>query len=549
MKSKELHPLIPDMVSDYKKGKMNRREFLRFSALLGVSTYTAAQLGGFMLPRKALASAPKRGGVIKMSAKLVKITHPAQFSWIMPSNVVRQVCEYLTFYGADNVVKPYLAESWDVSEDLKTWTLNLRKGVTWNNGDAFTADDVVFTLNQWMDQDVKSSMLGLVGKYMDASGVEKVNDHQVKLHLNTPEIAVPEHLFHYPALILNAKTFEGDFLKAPVGTGPFTLESYEEGKAAVLKARKDYWQKGVDGKPLPYVDEVKILDVGASIEPHIGALKSGEVHLVDNSDLPGPQLPNAVKDDPNITILPVPTSTTRVLRMRVDAKPFDDNRVRMALKLCQNREKILALAYQNEGLQGQDIHVYPNHPDYCEVPTPAYDPAKAKALLAEAGYPDGIEMDLAVGSDWPEVVRYAEVLKQDAKAAGITINIKTMPNPQYWEKWTEVPLGITPWTHRPLGAMLANLAYINDSEGNPVPWNETRWVDKEYSELVTQVNGTVNMEERRKLFCKIEKIQQERGSIGVAFWMNTWSCPRKELKGIEAHPNLYYMFAAAWLES
>jgi peptide/nickel transport system substrate-binding protein len=85
-------------------------------------------------------------------------------------------------------------------------------------------------------------------------------------------------------------------------------------------------------------------------------------------------------------------------------------------------------------------------------------------------------------------------------------------------------------------------------KGKPVPWNETRWVDKEFSELLTKANGTVDVEERRKIFCKLEKIQQERGSIGIAYWMNTWMCSAKKLKNVEAHPNLYMLFNAGYLD-
>jgi peptide/nickel transport system substrate-binding protein len=467
----------------------------------------------------------------------------------MPSNSMRMVFEYMTLTDPDNVTHPYLCESWSASDDLKTWTWNVRKGVKFNNGDSFTADDCIFTINQWINKDVKSSLLGLVGSYLDPTGIEKVNDHQFKLHLKRPEIAVPEHFFQYTAQVLNHRTFEGDMKKAPHGTGPYTLETYKEGEICVVKARKDYWQKGFDGKPLPYIDEIRFIDMGGELAPQVAALKSAEIDLVDASDNPGPQIMMAVKKDAHISVYPVPTATTRVLRMRVDMKPWSDNRVRMALKLCQNREKILALPYQGEGLQGQDVHVYPKHPEYCKKPIPAYQPDKAKKLLAEAGYPNGIDVNIAVGSEWTDVVRYAEVLKQDAAPAGIRMNIQTMPTSQYWEKWTEVDLGITPWTHRPLGTMVPNLAYIADDKGKPVPWNETRWVDKEFTELLDKASGTLDVEKRRQIFCKLEEIQMTRGPVGIAYWMNTWMCANKRLKNVKAHPNLVFLFNEAWLDA
>jgi len=235
-----------------------------------------------------------------------------------------------------------------------------------------------------------------------------------------------------------------------------------------------------------------------------------------------------------------------VLRMRVDLKPWDDNKVRTALKICQHHEKLLALVYFNEGLQGQDFHVYQLHPEYCEKPIPKYDPQRAKQLLKEAGYPNGIDVNLAVGT-WPDVVRYAEVLKQDAAPAGFRINIQTMPTSQYWEKWTEVDLGITPWMHRPIGTMVLNLAYIADSEGKPVPWNETRWSDPEFSKLLTEANGLLNVDERRKVFCKLEDIQQQRGSIGIPFWRNAWYVLSKKVQNVQGVPPLYMTFNEAWL--
>jgi peptide/nickel transport system substrate-binding protein len=122
-----------------------------------------------------------------------------------------------------------------------------------------------------------------------------------------------------------------------------------------------------------------------------------------------------------------------------------------------------------------------------------------------------------------------------------------MPTSQYWEKWTEVDLGITPWMHRPIGTMVLNLAYIADAAGKPVPWNETRWSDPEFSKLLTEANGLLNIDERRKVFCKLEDIQQQRGSIGIPFWRNAWYVLSKKVQNVKGVPPLYMTFNEAWL--
>ena len=548
MKKNGIHPAIHELKDDLVKGKLTRREFLRTATLLGMSAIAASQMAGLAMPRKVFAATPKRGGTLRVASPIQKAVHPAQFSWASPSNQMRQVGEYLTWTDGKNITHPYLLKNWEASGDLKTWTLNLRQGIKFNNGDNFTVDDVIFTMHQWKNKDVGSSMLGLMA-YLDPSGIEKVNKYQIILHLNTAEIAVPEHLFHYPAIILNHKTFEGDFIKRPHGTGPYTLEEHLVGERVIVKRRNDYWQKGADGRPLPYMDGIQFNDMGSEMAPQIAALKVGEIDMIDLSDGGGPEAFNALKDDPNVTILPSATAGTQVLRMRVDMDPWKDNRVRMAVKLCQHREKILALSFFNQGLQGHDFHVCPLHPEYCEKPVPKYDPKRAKQLLKEAGYPKGLDVNLAFGTGWPEIVRYAEILKQDAAPAGLRINLDTMPNDQFWGKWTEVDFGITPWYHRPLGTMVLNLAYTADADGKPVPWNETRWVDDEFSKLLTQANGTLDVDERRKIFCKLEDIQWSRGSIGIAWWRNKWYTVSKKVKGVEPSPSLYMNFNNVWLES
>jgi len=566
---KHEHPYVPELQHLYQAGRISRREFLRNATLLGVS---AAAAGAFVAscapepapeataepaaptaepatPTEAEPSGPVRGGRLRFASQVHKVTHPAQFSWASPANQLRQVAEYLTVTDAENITHPLLLENWEVNEDLETWTLNLRQGVTFSNGDAFVSDDVIFTMKEWLDEDVGSSMLGLVGGYLSAENIERVDDYTVKLHLDRPEIAVPEHLFHYPALVLNHRTFEGDFIKKPHGTGPYTVDSYSEGERVLLKRRDDYWQMGEDGDPLPYLDELEFIDMGSDMAAWIAAIRSGEVDVFELGDQGGADVYQALEDAEGVVQEGITTGQSRVLRMRVDLEPWGDNDVRMALKLCQNHEKILNLAYFGEGEQGQDFHVYSGHPEYCDKPVPAYNPEKAKQLLADAGYPDGLDVEIAVGSGWPDVVSYAEILKEDAQAGGFNITINTMPNSQYWEQWTEVDLGITPWTHRPLGTVVLNLAYVGDENGDPVSWNESRWVDEEFSELLSKANRTLDVEERRQVFCELETIQWERGSIGIPFWRNVWQVYRDNVKNVSAHPTLYLLINEAWKEA
>jgi peptide/nickel transport system substrate-binding protein len=212
----DAHPYIPELKDLYQKGRITRREFLRNATLLGMTFASAsaflAACGATEAPTSAPTATqaamateapqateppaagmgPTRGGSLKVASRVQKVTHPAQFSWVSPSNQLRQVAEYLTYYGVDNVARPLLLESWTPSEDLQTWTLNLRQGIMHNNGDEFNADDVIFTMKEWLNEDVGSSMLGLIGDYLSAENIERVDDYTVKLNLSRPEIAVPD---------------------------------------------------------------------------------------------------------------------------------------------------------------------------------------------------------------------------------------------------------------------------------------------------------------------------------------------------------------------
>lgn len=551
-----IHPAIPDMYEKMQAGRVSRRDFMRYSTLLGMSAAMAVACASPQEPAAeegaaavsdpvgdaAAAGGITRGGTFTRAMQLQLLDHPARLSWTQGANIVRQTNEYLTETGPDNITRPLLLERWEANEDVSVWDLYLRQGILFNNGDELTADDVIFTFGQWLDEDIGSSMLGLLSYLGGMQNVEKVDDYHIRLNLASPNIGVPENLFHYPAVILH-RDFEGDIVRQPVGTGPFILEEYAEGERARFTARTDYWRNGADGSPLPYLDEVTYISLDK--DAAVAALQSGQV---DGIYQPRPADWQALKDVPGISVKSASTAQVFILRMRVDLEPWSDVRVRNALKLCQDREKILRLSYFGEGDLGIDAHVAPVHPAYAPKPIQEYDPERARQLLADAGYPDGLTVNLATKNDESEP-EIAQVLKEDAAAGGFNINLDiTEPN-GYWDRWTEVDLGITAWTHRPLDTMVLPLAYIADDEGTPVPWNETRWVDEEFTRLLRQAEGTLDVEARRGLMSQIEDIMIERGPIGISYWKKIWDITNDEVKNLPAHPTNYDFLAEAWKEA
>jgi peptide/nickel transport system substrate-binding protein len=323
------------------------------------------------------------------------------------------------------------------------------------------------------------------------------------------------------------------------------LQEYKVGERVVIKARQDYWQMGADGQPLPYLDGIEFIDLGNDQTAATTALQSGQVMSVYDVT---PDSFLALRDDPNIVVQPITTAQSRVLRVRVDLDPWKDNNVRLALKKCQDRQKILDQAYFGEGQLGHDTHVAPVQPEFAPMDVPEYDPEGAKKLLEEAGFGDGLDVSISVGTGWTDIVAYIETLQEDAKAAGINITLDTMPNSAYWDLWTETAVGVTPWTHRPLAVMLLPLAYIADSEGKPVPWNESRWVDEEFTQLLQKAQGTLDVEARRAIMADLQRIQSERGSIGIAWWQNIWRVTNPAIQNVEPHPTDYYLWREIWLD-
>ncbi len=544
---KTSHPYIPTLLTQLNEGAISRRDFLRKSTLLGLSASAAYAMAGIAEPIVAASAEDMpKGGNLRIGMRCMEIKDPHVADFAEKSNVIRQVCEYLTLTDRNNITHPYLLEKWDVSDDLKTWTLHVRKDVKWRKGRTLTADDVVWNLKRVCDPKIGSSMLGLFTGYLveeyetgekDDKGnpkkssrlwsdkaIEKVDDYAVRLNTSTPQIAVAEHLFHYPMFILDPEE-NGSFGAGANGTGPFEIVEYTVGKTAKYKARSDYWGDG------PYLDTFEFIDLGDNPSAGIAAMASKQVDGLSEAD--AVQI-NSMKAFPHVAVHKTETTQTIVARMHSDVEQFKDKRVRQAMRYAIDRDKIIQTVLLGTGTPAEDHHVAPSHPEYAALPKYGRDIDKAKKLLAEAGFPDGFEYDMVTRPDPIWELNTAQALAEQFKDIGIKINIKSLPSAQYWEVWTDAPFSLTGWGHRPLAIMTLGLAYRSNAA-----WNESRFSNAEFDKLLTQAEGILDPKERSKVMAKIEAIMQDEGPIVQPFWKVFSTVMDKKVKGFELHPSQY----------
>jgi peptide/nickel transport system substrate-binding protein len=562
------HPKVGEAFSMLRDGRMDRREFIRAATLLGTSAAAAYAMAGLPSPSFAASSAgaatlpfgpdnpkAKSGGILKIAMEVQKMEDPATYSWVQMSNQTRHTVEYLSMTGPDNITRPMLAESWKPTEDLKSWTFNLRKGVLWHNGEEFTADHVAWNIKRWLDPKTASSNIGLSfasamvedSDEKDAKGkplkrmikgaLEVVDKYTLRLNLSKSVLSVPEDLYNYPTAIVHP-SFKAPLSDNMIGTGPFALAELKVGDRCILKRVK----KTSDGKDFNYwggnvyVDEIHYYNFDA--ENQLSAFASGDV---DSLYAFGVEQMDMAKSLPgNIHV--ARTAQTICCRMQVTAKPFTDKRVRQAIIKAVDNSAVKQLVYAEGGDVGENHHVAPIHPDYLALPPLKRDVAASKQLLKDAGLANGVEVTIDIGNtDGPWHQTVCEAMRDQMKEAGITLKINVMPAAKYWEIWDKTPFGCTAWTHRPLGTMVMSLGYRTGA-----PWNESRYSNPEYDKALDAAEGVLDPNERKAKLGVAEKILQDDAVMILPLYRPIYTMVTKNVNDYQGHPTQYHQFNKVW---
>jgi peptide/nickel transport system substrate-binding protein len=528
----DIHPSAKDYAREVSAGTLSRREFLTRATSLGITATAAYGLLGLAQPAKAAAHA-QAGGTLRIESTVKALKDPRTYDWPQMSNFTRGYLEYLVEYQADGSFAPALLENWAVNEDATEYVLSLRPGVTWSNGDAFTAQDVAFNITRWCDKSVEgNSMASRMGSLIDEeTGVARegaitvVDNTTVRLTLVNPDITLVAGFSDYPAAIVH-QSFNGDPLDNPIGTGPYMPADFEVGIKAVLVKNEDHqwWGEGA------YLDRIEYIDFGTDQAAIVAAVDADEVDMVYESI--GDFI--FLLDDIGWSKSEAVTANTICLRpnQAVEVggiKPYADVRVRRALAMALDNNVLLELGFSGNGQVAENHHVCPLHPEYAELPAPVYDPEGAKALLEEAGMADFEHELISIDDTWRKnTTDAAAAMLRDA---GFKIKRTVLPGATFWNDWTKYPLSTTDWAQRPLGVQVLGLAYRSGE-----PWNESAFSNPEFDALLTEALAIANADERREVMAKLEKIMQEEGVIVQPYWRSIFRHYKESVVGAEMHP-------------
>jgi peptide/nickel transport system substrate-binding protein len=489
---------------------------LFFQACSGVSaTSTLNQLSQDQT-QTATAEGTIKKDTLRVAMQPIVQIDPALISSDPEVMVANAVYDYLVDITPQNTIAPRLATDWQVSDDGLTYIFNLGKDVTFHDGSAFGANDVVWTFNRLKDPNVGSSTADL---YANIDKIEASGDLQVTFTLKSPNPFFLFDLSDNHALVMKANTQDPNNFN---GTGPFVVTSYSPEDRIIVEANPNYFVKGEPR--LSGIEFIFFNDQTAQVD----ALRGGQVDFVFAIST---DLYTSLQNEQNLNLLEVATNSFDLVRLRADQKPGNDPRVIQALKLSTDRQAIFNLVLQGFGETGRDSPIGPLYTQYYtdQYPLPARDVNKAKQLLADAGYQNGLKLDLHT-PDTGNRPNLAAVLKDQWEESGVDVNVIVEPESVYYGEnhWLEVNLGITGWGSRPYPQF-----YLDVMLKCGAKWNEAHYCNSELDNLINIAGTTMDEEKRVEAYHEIQKILIDNGPIIIPYFFAQLGAIDNQYQGFE----------------
>ncbi len=510
---------------------LNRRELLQRAAIVGA----ALALPGAAASAASAAEAarPKRGGRLRVAdpgGGSIETLDPARSINLIDEMRDRQLYDTLTFFNPKYELQPWLAESLEPNANATRWQIKLRRGVTFHNGKALTADDVLATWRHILDP--KTASPGAAQMFaLDLKRTRKVDKYEILAVLKQSQIDFPYLLSGREQSIIPAGF--SNFAK-PVGTGPFQFVSFTPGRESLFKRNPNYWQEGQ-----PYVDELQIVSIPDSAA-RVNALLGGQVDAIDNLPYVNAR---TLKGNPKARVVVTPTPTCLPWVMQVGQKPFNDSRVREAMKYAVDREKTVKVALQGFGHVGNDIFGLGTPSYNSRLPQHRYDPERAKRLLKAAGH-DRLAVTLHTNPATVGDVESCQALREQAKAAGIDVTVKVWDSAKYGSDiYLKVPFFQSYWNFPP--EIMFPFAFLENSI-----YNETQFADRSFERLYAKAEATVDKAKRQKVYDDLQEIIWRRGGYVVWGFFDFTDAVSPRVRGVVPHAyfNLgAFQFRTWWL--
>lgn len=480
---------------------------------------------------------PRRGGTLRISVdQAVGVLNPL-LTRVNPEYLVAELLyNGLIRLAPDMSAAPDLAQSWSANPDLTEWTFRLRPNVSFHDGSPCTARDVVATFAAILDPRTASPARPNIGPIRE---VHAADDATVLFRLSGPYADLPVALAYTNAKIVPAPIASGGLdrlSREAVGTGPFKLQEYEPDRRVLVARNEAYFDA-----PRPYVDRVEVL-VYPDPTAETSALIGGDTDLMSTT----PASEYGRLSAPGVVGLRTPSGQFLNVNMRCDQKPWNDMRVRQALALAVDREALVGFIAEGYGTPGNDTPMNAAYRFYKDIPARKPDLARAKQLLAQAGYPNGLDATL-IASDRPgSRTQLGVAMREMAKPAGFRIDVQTMPHATYLDQvWKKGAFYVGFYNMQATADAIFSLLYTSDSA-----WNETRWNNAEFDKLVAEARVTTDESKRATLYGQAQALMHDQVPSVIPVFFDLLAGRRQWVEGYVLHPRgAIFRLDQVWLNA